>query len=410
MRWWLYKLSQDTPIVEEIRKVLTYSFFWFLIYIGFVYLTTGFLTTREIPRLIIIYSYVFATSLSIVIRYIIHLIYRRLYSEDRVQKEILLVIGELNPDQNILSDAYYEYRECSWEDNALIETLIREKRVSKIIYMGEQCDMWPVFGLSRVYGIPFLYPKISQYIPLRSAQEVWVAWTPMVELSPISITAWGRILKRAVDIVFSSIALVVLSPVLLLTAIWVYISDRTGPIIYRNQRIGQDGKIFSLYKFRYMYWRDSTKEAYNIDDGAIELEEKLKKEKNTRDWPLYKIKDDPRVMPFGKIIEQLSIDELPQLYNVLIGNMSLIWPRPHQPREIALYDETDKQVLTVKPGITGMAQVYGRDANTFKEEVALDTYYIENYSLSLDVAIFLRTILVVITRAFMKEKLEKGKK
>jgi len=105
-------------------------------------------------------------------------------------------------------------------------------------------------------------------------------------------------------------------------------------------------------------------------------------------------------MHFGKIIEKLSLDELPQLFNVLIGNMSLIGPRPHQPREVSLYNESDKQVLTIKPGITGMAQVYGRDKNTFEEEVALDVYYIENYSLALDIVILMRTILVVFGRPF----------
>jgi len=105
-------------------------------------------------------------------------------------------------------------------------------------------------------------------------------------------------------------------------------------------------------------------------------------------------------MRFGKFIERLSLDELPQLFNVLIGNMSLVGPRPHQPREVSLYDESDRQVLTIKPGITGMAQVYGRDKNTFSEEIALDTYYIEHYSILLDVAIVLRTILVVLRRPF----------
>jgi lipopolysaccharide/colanic/teichoic acid biosynthesis glycosyltransferase len=149
-----------------------------------------------------------------------------------------------------------------------------------------------------------------------------------------------------------------------------------------------------------MYWQYCTKEEYDIDDDALQYEEQLKREKNTREWPLYKIEDDPRRMWFGRIIERLSIDELPQLWNVLRGDMSLIWPRPHQPREIALYDESDKQVLTVRPGITGMAQVYGRDKNTFREEITLDTYYIEHYSPALDIAILLRTLLVIIQRVW----------
>lgn len=155
-----------------------------------------------------------------------------------------------------------------------------------------------------------------------------------------------------------------------------------------------------------MYWRFCTKEEYLREyekDEALEFEENLKKQQNTRTGPLYKIKNDPRKMRFGKIIEKFSIDELPQLVNVLLGNMSLVGPRPHQPREVALYDESDRQVLTIKPGITGMAQVYGRDKNSFKEEVAHDIYYIENYSILLDIMIIFRTILVVLFRPFEKK-------
>ena len=123
-------------------------------------------------------------------------------------------------------------------------------------------------------------------------------------------------------------------------------------MIYKNRRIGQNGKIFTLYKFRYMYWRYCVKEEYISDgmrDEGLEFEEALKKTRDSRNGPLYKIQNDPRKMKFGTIIEKFSIDELPQLFNVLIGDMSIVGPRPHQPREVALYEESDKQVLTIKP-------------------------------------------------------------
>jgi lipopolysaccharide/colanic/teichoic acid biosynthesis glycosyltransferase len=154
-----------------------------------------------------------------------------------------------------------------------------------------------------------------------------------------------------------------------------------------------------------MYWKYCVKDAYGVnqnEDEALKYEESLKKDNDTRDGPLYKIKNDPRKTRFGKVLEKFSIDELPQLYNVLIGNMSLIGPRPHQPREVEFYDEDDYQVLTIKPGITGMAQVYGREKNTFDEEIRLDRYYIENYSFFLDIAILMRTTGVILTRAWKK--------
>jgi lipopolysaccharide/colanic/teichoic acid biosynthesis glycosyltransferase len=206
---------------------------------------------------------------------------------------------------------------------------------------------------------------------------------PVIELTSVSISAWERIMKRTFDIIISSVSLIILSPFFVIIGAIIKIEDPSGPVFFANRRIGQDGRVFSLYKFRYMYWKFSVKDAYGVEkqkDSALQYEEKLKVQSDTRDGPLYKIANDPRKMRFGKIIERLSIDELPQLWNVLIGDMSLIGPRPHQPREVELYDEEDTQVLTVKPGITGMAQVYGREKNTFKDEIMLDRHYIENYS------------------------------
>lgn len=396
-RWKLYSLPYHTPIVEEIRRVISYGFVWFLVYIGVVYLTSGFLTHKEIPRLIIIYAYIFAIIGSIVLRYIISTLYHSAHG----QSEKFLIIYESGDDSR---------EQFWWDDNIyhdttdiqMIENIIRNKCVDKIIYNGEYNYMREIFSLAKIYGIPFLYPKISRHTPMQSSKDIWIDGVPMVELSPISITPWWRIIKRMFDVIVSAFLLIILMPVFFVVAIGVYLSDSWGPIFYKNRRIWQDGKIFSLYKFRYMYWKYCTKEAYAIEDDALLYEEELKKEKNTREWPLYKIQDDPRVMPFGRWIERLSLDELPQLYNVFRGDMSLIWPRPHQPREIALYAESDKQVLTIRPWITGMAQVYGREKNSFQDEITLDTYYIENYSLSLDIAIFLRTFLVVVTRFFGK--------
>jgi lipopolysaccharide/colanic/teichoic acid biosynthesis glycosyltransferase len=384
-------------IVEEIRLVLTYSFFWFFVYIGFVYLSTGFIFKNEIPRLIILYAYVISTVFSVIIRYTIYTIYSILSKNGVIQKEIILIIGE-SPEwlPQDISDTHIIY--LRYDQKEEIEDLIRSGTLHKIISIGDPSEASSVFALARVYGVLFCYPKVSPIWAGCVSREGWIGDMPLIEITPVAITAWWRIAKRSFDIIGSSFWLVFLSPILLIVGLWVYLSDPSGPIIYRNRRIGQDGRIFALYKFRYMYWRYCTKEDYGIIDNALAYEEELKKSKNTREWPLYKIEDDPRRMWWGRFIERLSLDELPQLWNVLRWDMSLIWPRPHQPREIELYRESDRQVLTVKPGITGMAQVYGRDTNSFDTEITLDTYYIEHYSISLDMAILLRTIFVVIGR------------
>jgi lipopolysaccharide/colanic/teichoic acid biosynthesis glycosyltransferase len=262
-----------------------------------------------------------------------------------------------------------------------------------------------ILTLTRVYGIAFAYPK---FLP-DNVSHVWkeyiVSWIPIIEMQSVSLGFWWLLIKRSVDIFVSFIGIIVLSPLLILVAIIIKIEDPSWPIIFKNRRIWKWWKPFELYKFRYMYWRYSVKDAYGIDakdDTALKFEESLKSWHDSRSWPLYKIENDPRKTKFWKIIERLSIDEIPQLINVLKGDMSIIWPRPHQPREVELYDEEDTQVLTIKPGITGMAQVYGREKNSFKQEVALDRYYIENYSILLDILIFFRTFFVILTRIFQK--------
>jgi lipopolysaccharide/colanic/teichoic acid biosynthesis glycosyltransferase len=130
----------------------------------------------------------------------------------------------------------------------------------------------------------------------------------------------------------------------------------------------------------------------------LDLEEKLIKEKSTRNWPLYKIKNDPRKTKIWNFIEKYSIDELPQFFNVLIWNMSLVGPRPHQPREVEKYLMKHKRLLTIKPWITWMAQVNWRENNDFEKEAKLDIYYIENWSLLLDLKIILKTITHILYR------------
>ena len=199
------------------------------------------------------------------------------------------------------------------------------------------------------------------------------------------MTPWGRVVKRVADIVSSSLLLLALSPFLLLIAFLVFLTDRGFPI-YSHERVGKGGKLFRMYKFRSMV------------KNADALKEKLSVENQRKDGPLFKIENDPRITKIGKFIRKFDIDELPQLWNVFIGNMSLVGPRPHLPKEVALYKEYQKRVLTIKPGITGMAQTHGRHKNTFDDEVRLDTSYIENWSLLLDMKLLLKTVGIVLGR------------
>jgi lipopolysaccharide/colanic/teichoic acid biosynthesis glycosyltransferase len=407
---WLYSIQHHLSYTEEIRRVLYSGTFWFLYYTSFVYLTTGFLFEKEIPRLIVIYVFIFATFFSICLRFIINNIYSTLSKKWIIKKRKILSIHDPDEEKYHFSDdASNEYIYLTLKQIEEIEQYIREGQIDGIIMISEERRSDRVINilkLARIYGITFYYPKLRSTIHIPKQQELSIGNLPVISLDSVSISMWERIIKRLIDIIGSFIGLILLSPLFLIICLAIKIEDPSGPVIFKNRRIGQNGKIFSLYKFRYMYWKYSVKDAYGVNtehDEALAYEESLKEKNDTRKGPLYKITNDPRKMRFGKLIEKTSLDELPQLVNVLMWDMSLIGPRPHQPREVELYDEEDRQVLTVKPGITGMAQVYGREKNSFKEEIARDRDYIENYSLSLDIAILFRTIFVIIERIWKSE-------
>lgn len=220
---------------------------------------------------------------------------------------------------------------------------------------------------------------------------------PIIEVKHTPLEGWGRILKRVFDIIASVILIIIFSPVMAIVAFAVWLE--TGrPVIYKNQRIGDYGKLFFLYKFRYMRLEFCTDPNTPEGKKALEYEKELIKKLSIKKGPLYKIKNDPRKTKVGAFIEKVSLDELPQLFNVLKGEMSLIGPRPHQEREVEKYSEYHRRLLTIKPGISGMAQVSGRSDLEFEDEYKLDVYYIENWSLWLDIQICLKTVTTLLKK------------
>lgn len=192
-----------------------------------------------------------------------------------------------------------------------------------------------------------------------------------------------ELVKRTMDITAALSLIVFLFPLLVLIAVLIKIDDPNGKVFFCQQRIGKDEKIFKMYKFRSMYC-----------DAEKRLEELL--QYNEMDGAMFKMKDDPRVTRIGKFIRALSLDELPQLINVVQGEMSLVGPRPPLVREVAEYTVYDKQRLLVKPGITGLWQVSGRSSVSFPEMVELDLEYIRCLSLKNDIIILLKTVKVVL--------------
>lgn len=193
-----------------------------------------------------------------------------------------------------------------------------------------------------------------------------------------------RFLKRSFDIVASFFGLLLLSPVFLIVALAIKSEDFNGPIFYFQYRVGQHGTKFKMYKFRSM--------VVNADKMLKDLVEE-----NEADGAMFKMKNDPRVTKIGHFIRRHSIDELPQLLNVLIGEMSLVGPRPPLEREIENYTEYDKQRLIVKPGCTGLWQVSGRSGVSFEKMVELDLTYIEKSNVWYDLWILVKTVWIVLS-------------
>jgi len=201
---------------------------------------------------------------------------------------------------------------------------------------------------------------------------------PLIGIKEATIPRAGRLVKRALDSVLALLVLVLALPLILIIALIIRL-ESPGPVLFKQTRVGEGEKPFSIYKFRSMRER------------AEEEQERLK-QLNEASGPLFKIKDDPRLTRFGRFLRQTSLDELPQLINVLRGEMSLVGPRPGLPQEVAQYQPWHRQRLEVSPGMTGLWQVSGRSGLSFDEMCLLDIYYIENWSLGLDLIIMLRTI------------------
>lgn len=189
-------------------------------------------------------------------------------------------------------------------------------------------------------------------------------------------------LKRTLDIFASLVGLILLSPIFIIVAIAIKVEDPKGSVFFSQQRCGKDNKLFPMYKFRSMV------------SNAEELLEELK-EMNEMDGPVFKIKEDPRITKVGKFIRKTSIDELPQLLNVLKGDMSLVGPRPAIPHEVSEYNEYQMQRLLVKPGITCIWQVSGRNTIGFDEWVEMDLEYIKTRSFLLDLKLVFKTVGVL---------------
>jgi exopolysaccharide biosynthesis polyprenyl glycosylphosphotransferase len=225
-----------------------------------------------------------------------------------------------------------------------------------------------------------MVPEMYDGLAWNSSIE-YIGQFPTIPLHCGHVPELGLLLKRVVDIVFSSLVLIVLSPVLLAIAIAIKL-DSSGPVLFFSERIGKKGRVFRCTKFRTMV-RDAEKRRADV------------MHMNERDGVLFKISNDPRITKLGRFLRKYSLDELPQFFNVLRGDMSVVGPRPPIGSEVREYKLSHLRRLDVTPGITGLWQVQARQDPSFDNYISLDVAYIENWSVWLDIKIIMRTIGVV---------------
>jgi exopolysaccharide biosynthesis polyprenyl glycosylphosphotransferase len=208
-----------------------------------------------------------------------------------------------------------------------------------------------------------------------------VAGLPLIHVTTPTLEGGQRVAKRLFDITVSAVLIVLAAPAMVLLASLITLDSR-GPVLFRQERVGIEGKLFRMLKFRSM-----------VVDAESKLTDLV--DKNEGSGPLFKMKNDPRVTRMGRTLRRLSLDELPQLFNVFGGSMSLVGPRPPLPREVEAYESDVRRRLLVKPGVTGLWQVSGRSNLSWQDSVRLDLYYVENWSLAGDLVIILRTVRAV---------------
>lgn len=245
-----------------------------------------------------------------------------------------------------------------------------------------------------------LIPSNSSLYGVKTTTDLFFG-IPSLDVHITPLVGWNTVLKRLFDISLTSIILLTAAIPMLVLAILVKITDPKGPIIYKHPRVTRYGKKFYIYKFRSMKWKYSThRPGDKASRDQVQIFKEMGREDLVEEWQeMQKVKHDPRITIVGKFIRKTSLDELPQLINVLQGKLSLIGPRAITQTELKRYKTSQSQFLSVKPGITGLWQVSGRSNLSYEDRVKLDVYYIQNWSLWLDIKILFKTIGVVLSRS-----------
>lgn len=386
----MYSLKTTFKFSTESKKVLTLCIIWAMAII------TSFFFTRTYPfsRLAILYGWTLAFIFVIFGRGLIRVI-QILFLKAGIGKRRLLFIGDNNVTREITAALSKDlrYKIVGTGKIEQLKYLIKNRDIDEVIQTKSdisEAQAEEILELCDLHHVNYSFIPDLVDVRRTNINIETIGAIPIISLKPTPLDGWGKVTKRVMDIFGGTLGLVILSPIFLITAIAIKI-DSKGPVFFTKlddgspvKRVGQFGKLFKFFKFR------------SMKTGTDGLKKSLVDQNLRQDGPLVKIKNDPRVTRVGKFIRKYSIDELPQLWNVFVGNMSLVGPRPHLPEEVAKYHGHHRFVLTIKPGLTGIAQISGRSDLPFEEEVKLDRYYIENWSTWKDLRVIFKTLAVIL--------------
>ena len=386
----LYELNKQTwSYIQTLSKVWVYRFISsaFISYFG-----QGFIFNFWISRYIIL--------ISAIIAYVVLFLFDQIrYRLDfKLQKKwwnkVLIISDNLNKSSELLDKLKWNF---SFPTEAIVSDDVdsinlSEYSIAVVVWNVRQEVLQNIFEKIRFYDTRFFHVSEGFFLEdvVYKPEKIWSIVA--MEYTHSQLDWWSLVWKRIFDLVAATIALIIFAIPMIIIAIVIKI-DSKWPAIYKSKRVWLWWKLFTFYKFRTMkaemcvwYWWKKADELYA---------KLIASDANNRKWVLPKIKDDPRVTKVGKFLRKSSLDELPQLFQVLRWSMSLVWPRPHLPKEVEQYEQWERRVLSIKPWITGYAQVFGRDNLPFSEEARLDLYYIQNRSLAMDLYVIFATFGVV---------------
>jgi exopolysaccharide biosynthesis polyprenyl glycosylphosphotransferase len=402
--WWngLYRIDGNRRIVDELRKVFVSCATGVLAIIVLLFFNRDLFSSR----FIILSAFGFALLYIMTARVVIIFIERALFKKGigLTQLAIIgnghitdIVTGEFIQKPTLGYAVAAQYTEFSRDTEEALHVLVQQRRIEEILLTDSTADSTMIekmVDFCDEYHLVFKYAASISETPVGTISISPIGGIPIVEVKKTPLEGWGRVLKRLFDVVGSFALIILTSPIMALTALAIVVESGM-PIFFSRKddgtvvkRIGQYGKPFTYFKFRSM--------KQNTD--SLRYDEAMQEKNVRKGTPMVKIVDDPRVTKVGQWIRRFSLDELPEFFLVLKGDMSLVGPRPHLPEEVAQYQKHHKRVLHMKPGITGLAQVTGRSDLDFEDEVRLDTYYMEHWALWLDIVIVLKTPLAMIKK------------